>query len=65
MQCPWEPEEGVEPFGAGVTSGCELPGMCWEQNPEPLQEQCLRVSLALTKTKIKNKLEARHGGTRL
>lgn len=31
----WEPEEGIEYPGTGVTDGCE----CWEHNQGPLLAQ--------------------------
>jgi hypothetical protein len=31
--------ENVGSPGAGVTDSCELPCMCWELSPDPLEEQ--------------------------
>ena len=39
VQCPKRPEEGIGPYGAKVTDGCELPCRYWESNPCPLKEQ--------------------------
>ena len=42
--CPWMPEEGVSPFGAGVTDGCESPSVFWEFSLDPLKEQAVHVT---------------------
>jgi len=45
LSAPWRPEEGVECSRTGVTNAC----VCWEINPESLEEQQMLLTTELSR----------------